>query len=78
MDNFEMLHGFSGVFALLGSVPNSDSGLAKLHETKDALGVGLLFSLSNVDDIQLNPRQFFQARCRADKDEVLTHLKAHV
>lgn len=38
-----MLHGFSGVFALLGNIPNSDSGLAKLHETRDAKGVRVMF-----------------------------------
>ncbi|KAI1788538.1 hypothetical protein LXA43DRAFT_1097231 [Ganoderma leucocontextum] len=59
MDTFETLHGFSGVFALLGNVPNSDSELVEVHETKDAIG-------------------FFEARCRADKDEMFTHLKAHI
>ena len=39
MDNLEALYGFSGVVAMLGNVPNSDSGLAQLYETKHAKGV---------------------------------------
>ena len=39
MNTLETLHGFSGVFALLGNAVNSDTGLAVVHETKDATGV---------------------------------------
>ena len=45
MDGLETLHGFSGVFALLGNNVNSDTGLAKLYETKDATGVCVTFLL---------------------------------
>ena len=33
------MHGFAAVVALIGNVVNSDSGLAMVYETKDALGV---------------------------------------
>ncbi|PIL33333.1 hypothetical protein GSI_04784 [Ganoderma sinense ZZ0214-1] len=59
MKQSESLHGFSGVFAIVGNVPNSDSGLGVVYETNHA-------------------KEFFLTRCRADKDAVLTHLKAHV
>ena len=45
MDGLETLHGFSGVFALLGNNVNSNTGLAKLYETKDATGVCVTFLL---------------------------------
>ena len=41
------MHNFSGIVALLGDVPNSDSGLAVIHETKHAQGVCTLMILVN-------------------------------
>ncbi|OJT12713.1 hypothetical protein TRAPUB_10741 [Trametes pubescens] len=38
MDSFQAIYGFSGVYALLGNVANSDAGLAEVYETQDALG----------------------------------------
>ena len=39
------MHGFSGVFAVSGTLPNSDAGLAAVHETKNAVGVRLRLSV---------------------------------
>ena len=39
VDSLQELHGFAAVVALIGNVVNSDSGLAMVHETKNALGV---------------------------------------
>lgn len=39
MNSYESMHGFSGIFALLGNNTNSDNGMAVVHETKDATGV---------------------------------------
>ncbi len=41
MDSFQTIYGFSGAFALLGNVVNSDAALAKVYETQDASGVSL-------------------------------------
>ncbi|KAI0630984.1 hypothetical protein C8Q77DRAFT_1159701 [Trametes polyzona] len=38
MDSFQNVHGFSGVCALIGNVVNSDTALAMVHETEDAVG----------------------------------------
>ena len=35
----QTLHGFAAVVALIGNVANSDSGLAMVHETSNAVGV---------------------------------------
>ena len=43
----ESVHNFSGIVALLGDVPNSDSDLAVIHETKHAQGVCTLMILVN-------------------------------
>lgn len=39
MNNYEALYGFSGVLILSGGLPNSDGGLAVLHEMKNAARV---------------------------------------
>ena len=78
MDTYEVMHGFSGVFAVSGTLLNSDAGLAAVHETKNAVGVRLRLSVSPTMMLRIVVLQFFKVPCRASANVVLSHLKAHV